>query len=94
MSSRFRAGASVAYAGRRWRVRQVLDTEAVLLSSDSGQEVAADPLRIRLLDSPTLGATSPGPVDELRYDEAEWAAAMRAGICSWASPTAPEQRPT
>ncbi|HKM61189.1 MAG TPA: hypothetical protein VJY39_01745 [Acidisphaera sp.] len=47
-----------------------MDTEAVLLSSDSGQEVAADPLRIRLLDSLTPGATSPGPVDELLYDEA------------------------
>ena len=70
MSSRFRAGASVAYAGRRRRVRQVLDTEAVLLGLDSGQEVAADPLRSRLLDSLTLGATSPEPVDELRYDEA------------------------
>ena len=47
-----------------------MDTEAVLLSSGSGQEVAADPLRIRLVDSLTLGATSRGPVDELHYDEA------------------------
>src|SRR5271166_691183 len=51
--------------------------ETVLLRSDTGQELAADPMRIRLPDSPTLKATSSRPVDELRYDEAERAAAMR-----------------
>jgi len=29
MSSRFRADASIAYAGKRWRVRQVLGTASL-----------------------------------------------------------------
>src|SRR5271165_2936304 len=77
MSAPFRTGISVIYAGARWQVLHVLDAETVPLRSDTGQELAADPVRIRLPDSPTLKATSSRPVDELRYDEAEWAAAMR-----------------
>src|SRR5271166_4632091 len=77
MSAPFRTGISVVYAGARWQVLHVLDAETVLLRSDTGQELAADPMRIRLPDSPTLKATSSRPVDELRYDEAERAAAVR-----------------
>src|SRR5271165_5424264 len=60
MSAPFRTGISVVYAGARWHVLHVPDAETVLLRSDTGQELAADPMRIRLPACPTLKATSPG----------------------------------
>ncbi len=42
MWSQFGAGTLVEYAGSQWRVRRALGVEAVLLRSDTGEEVAAD----------------------------------------------------
>ena len=77
MGSRFSIGAQGTYAGSCWRVERVLGAEAVLLRSETGEEVAADPLRIGLRDVPRLVAASASLVDETLYDEADWAAAMR-----------------
>jgi hypothetical protein len=48
MSPRFAAGTLVEYAGARWHVERALGAEAILLRSDTGAEVSADPLKIRL----------------------------------------------
>ena len=48
MSPQFGVGTLVDYAGARWRVQRALSVEAVLLRSDTGMEVWADPLKIRL----------------------------------------------
>ena len=76
MSAQFATGTLVEYAGIRWRVQRVLGVEAVLLRSDAGEEVSADPLKIRL---PEAAATRSARtvVDELRYSDAEWAEATR-----------------
>jgi hypothetical protein len=46
MGPPFSIGTEVTYAGVHWRVERVLGAEAVLLRSDEGEEVSADPLRI------------------------------------------------
>jgi len=76
MSSPFSAGALVDYAGARWRVQRALGVEAVLLCSDAGAAISADPLKLRSPAPSTKGALT-APVDELRYSEADWAAATR-----------------
>jgi hypothetical protein len=43
MGSPFTRGTGVTYAGARWRVHRVLGPEAVVLRSDAGEQVAADP---------------------------------------------------
>ena len=48
MSPRFAAGTLVEYAGAHWHVERALGAEAILLRSDTGAEVSADPLKIRL----------------------------------------------
>jgi hypothetical protein len=58
MGLQFSIGSEVSYAGARWRVARVLGADAVLLCSDRGDEVAADPLRVTFLNAPALG----GPV--------------------------------
>src|SRR4051812_32230217 len=50
MLTRFGTGTPVDYAGARWRVQRALGVEAVLLRSDSGEEVSADPLKISLAE--------------------------------------------
>jgi hypothetical protein len=66
MAPQFGGGTLVEYAGARWRVQRALDVEAVLFRSDTGMEVAADPLQIRLPEiSVTAGPLLPR-VDELR----------------------------
>ncbi len=72
MGLSFSIGSEVSYAGARWRVERVLGAEAVLLCSDTGEEVLADPLRVTLPGAPALGGA-----DEKRYDDASWAAATR-----------------
>jgi hypothetical protein len=47
----FSMGSEVSCAGARWRVARVLGVEAVLLCSDTGDEVAADPLGVTVLDA-------------------------------------------
>ncbi len=77
MSSQFSAGTLVEYAGAQWRVLRVLGVEAVLLRSDTGKEVAADPLK---LQRPATAAPASSPVltiNEMRYSEADWAEATR-----------------
>jgi hypothetical protein len=41
----------VEYAGARWRVQRALCVEAILLRSEAGEEVSADPLKMRLTRS-------------------------------------------
>jgi putative transposase len=77
MSLPFIIGSEVSYAGARWWVERVLGTEAVLLRSDTGEEVLADPLRITFLGAPALRGTVTRVADETRYDDAGWAAATR-----------------
>src|SRR5271166_3687659 len=48
--------------GARWQVLHVLDAETVLLRSDTGQELAADPVRIRLPDGPAPSDGSPARI--------------------------------
>ncbi len=77
MSSPFGAGTLVEYAGARWRVLRMLGVETVLLRSDTGEEVAADPLK---LQQPATTAPVPSPVltiNELRYSQADWAEVTR-----------------
>ena len=76
MGLSFRIGSEVSYAGTRWRVKRVLGAESVLLCSDTGDEVLADPLRVMLPGARTLGGAATG-IDEMRYDDADWAAATR-----------------
>ena len=49
-AQRFAAGTLVEYGGARWRVQRALGVEAVLLRSDTGEEVSADPLKVRLAE--------------------------------------------
>ena len=74
MSPRFAAGTLVEYAGARWHVERALGAEAILLRSDTGAEVSADPLKIRLPEiMEPIGPLLP-PIDELRYSAAAGAA--------------------
>jgi len=77
MTPQFAAGDVVEYAGGRWRVQRPLGVEAILLRSDTGEEVSADPLKIRLPEMSAPITPPRAPIDELRYSEAEWAEAMR-----------------
>ena len=70
----FSPGISVEYAGARWRVLRVLGAESVLLGSDAGEEVAADPLKIRLSGG---GSLLNRPLDERRYSDADWSEVER-----------------
>ena len=72
----FSPGILVEYAGARWRVLRVMGAESVLLRADTGEEVSADPVKIRLADSRTR--TGPSWLsDELPYSNADWAEATR-----------------
>jgi hypothetical protein len=73
----FSIATEVMYAGGRWRVERVLGAEAVLLCSDTGKEVSADPLRIALPGNRELRGSLTSVVDETRYDDAGWAVATR-----------------
>ena len=77
MSSQFAIGTLVEYVGIRWRVQRVLSVEAVLLRSDAGEEVSADPLKLRLREVSAPDLPARHMVDELRYSEADWAEATR-----------------
>lgn len=77
MSPQFGVGTLVDYAGARWRVQRALGVEAVLLRSDTGMEVSADPLQIRLPEISVATGPSLPRVDELRYSEADWTEATR-----------------
>jgi hypothetical protein len=48
--------------------------ESVLLASDAGEEVAADPLKVRLPDG---GSLLDRPLDERRYSDADWSEVER-----------------
>jgi len=69
----FATGTLVEYAGSRWRVQRVLGVEAVLLRSDAGDEVSADPLKLRLSEASLPARPARPVVDELRYSDADWA---------------------
>lgn len=77
MTSRLGAGTLVEYAGTQWRVQRVLGVEAVLLRSEAGEEVAADPLKVQPLDGLTPLKPPQPPINEMRYSEADWAEAGR-----------------
>ena len=64
----FIIGSEVSYAGARWWVERVLGAEAVLLRSDTGEEVSADPLRITFLGAAELRGTVTRVADETRCD--------------------------
>jgi len=64
----------VEHAGSRWRISRILGAEAVLLCSESGNEVSVDPLKLRLPATETEELV-PRAVRELDYDDADWAAA-------------------
>jgi len=67
----------VEYAGARWRVQRALGVEAILLRSEGGEEVSADPLKIRLPEATAPTGALPPLVDELRYSDADWTEATR-----------------
>jgi putative transposase len=75
--SRFGRGTVVEYAGTCWRVQRALGVEAILLRSDAGEEVSADPLKVRLPEVQVPTGASPPLVDELRYSDADWTEATR-----------------
>jgi hypothetical protein len=77
MSPRFGRGTNVEYAGACWRVQRALGVEAVLLHSEAGEEVSADPLKIWLPEVPVPPGASPALVDELHYSDADWTEATR-----------------
>jgi putative transposase len=77
MSPRFGIGTVVEYAGARWRVQRALGVEAILLRSEAGGEVSADPLQIRVPEASAPTGASPPLVDELRYTDADWTEATR-----------------
>src|ERR1700733_5876581 len=77
MSPQFASGTVVEYGGSRWRVQRVLGVEAVLLRSDSGEEVSVDPLKIRWPEVAGPSRPSPPVLNELRYSEADWTEAKR-----------------
>jgi len=76
MEQRLVPGTEVEHAGKRWRVLRPLGPDAVLLRSDAGETVAADPMRVRFpADQENL---QPGRLlDDRRYTEAQWAVAAR-----------------
>ena len=93
MSRQFGTGTLVEYAGTRWRVQRACDVEAVLLRSDAGEEVLADPLKIKLAEISPLSRPSLPPINESRYSDADWAKATRrrdliAALASKSSRTA------
>jgi putative transposase len=55
--------------------------ETVLLRSDTGEEIAADPLKIQLPEAPNASKPQTPPIDELCYSDADWAAATRRRDC-------------
>jgi hypothetical protein len=67
----------VEYAGVCWRVQRALGVEAILLCSEAGEEVSADPLKIRLPAATASTGGGDAPVDELRYCDTDWAEATR-----------------
>jgi putative transposase len=77
MSARFSVGTQVEYAGACWRVERILGVEAILLRSDAGEALAADPLKIRLADASISTGSSLPPIDELSYSAADWIEATR-----------------
>jgi putative transposase len=78
MERRFVPGTVVEHAGARWRVERALGADAVLLRGDAGEVTSADPARITFPDElPARDGPREGPLDELRYTEAEWAEAER-----------------
>jgi putative transposase len=77
MSARFATGTLVDYAGARWRVQRALGVEAVLLRSESGEEVSADPLKISLTEVSVAIGPPLRSRDEAWYGEADWAEATR-----------------
>jgi putative transposase len=77
MSPQFAIGTLVEYAGIRWRVQRALGVEAVLLRSDAGEEVSADPLKLRLPEVSAPNRLARHMVDELRYSDGDWAEATR-----------------
>jgi putative transposase len=77
MERRFGIGTEVTYAGAHWRIERVLGAESVLLRSEAGHEVSADPLRIALPGNSELCGTLSGVVDETLYDDDDWAEATR-----------------
>jgi putative transposase len=72
MSLHFRVGTEVEYAGSRWRVERVLGVEAILLRSDGGEALSADPLKIRSAGASVPTGPSRPPIDELLYSDADW----------------------
>ena len=83
----------VEYAGARWRVQRALGVDAVLLRSEAGEEVSADPLQIRLTEATSPTGALLLVVDELRYSDTDWTEATRrrdliAGLASKPSRTA------
>jgi hypothetical protein len=52
MERRFSIGTEVTYAEAYWRVERILGVDAVLLRSETGDDVSADPLRIALPGEP------------------------------------------
>src|SRR5438046_2968492 len=77
MPPSFSPGIAVEYARARWRVLRVLGAESVLLGSDTGEEVAADPLKIRLPDGRSPTTPRHPSLDEPHYSEADWSKAER-----------------
>jgi hypothetical protein len=77
MSVRFATGTLVDYAGARWRVQRALGVEAVLLRSEFGEEVSADPLKIDLAEVSIAIGPPLRSRDEAGYSEADWAEATR-----------------
>ena len=65
-------------AGARWRVLRVVSAEAVLLGSETAQEVPADPSKIRLPNSRTPTGPVLRPFDELRHSDVDWTEAQTA----------------
>lgn len=68
----------VEYGGTHWQVLRVLDAESVLLRSETGEELAVDPLELRWPEPvQLLTGRSPRLAEELCYNDAAWAEATR-----------------
>jgi putative transposase len=76
MEQRLVPGAEVEHAGRRWRVHQPLGPDAVLLRSEAGEIISAEPSRIAFPARATIGPVATA-VDEQRCTDAQWAEAAR-----------------
>jgi hypothetical protein len=73
-------GMPVEYGGTHWQVLRVLDAESVLLRSETGEELAVDPLELRWPEPvQLLTGRSPRLAEELCYNDAAWAEATRDG---------------